>query len=292
MAVAASILAGMADVIPKPLFDDNTPDSLFINPILFVFLIYMINSAFFTGISCKSGIPTTKLKRKNILLIIFIGIAEAAGTIAYYAGLKETTAINASILGNGETFFAIFIAIMIFREKLQRKEFFPFVLILVGTALIPTLSDLGNVSMMSSSFIGDALVLLSGIFYAVDVTLSKFVCNSVNSRRILQLSSTSAALFTLLTLIVLQIAIDFDLSQLPVITVTGIFGMGLSSVFFIIALKIIGAVRSVLIYSTTTVFGLILATFYLGEVITTANMVSVFAVVAGIFMLRTRLSRD
>jgi len=292
LAVIASILAGMADVIPKPLFGDSTAsDSVFINPILFVFLIYIINSVFFTGISRKSGVPISKLKRRTILLIMLIGVAEAAGTIAYYAGLKETSAINASILGNGETFFAILIAMMIFREKLQRKELFPFVLIIIGTALIPTLSDLGNAT-MSSMVIGDVLVLISGIFYALDVTVSKFVCDSVNSRRIMQIASASAALFTLVALIILQIPIEFDLSQLPVITVTGIFGMGLSSVFFIVALKIIAAIKSVLIYSTTTVFGLIFASFYLGEVITVANIVSVFAVIAGIYMLRTRLSKD
>ena len=159
LAVVASILAGMADVMPKPLFGDNSAsDSIFINPILFVFLIYIINGIFFTGISHKSGAPITKLKRKNVLLIMLIGVAEAAGTIAYYNGLKETTAINASILGNGETFFAILIAMMIFREKLQRKELFPFVLIIIGTALIPTLSDLGDASTMSSPILREAKI--------------------------------------------------------------------------------------------------------------------------------------
>lgn len=293
MAVVASLLAGMADVIPKPLLGDNTtPDSTFINPILFVFLIYIINSIFFTGISKKSNTPITKLKRKTILLIMLIGIAEAAGTIAYYTGLKETTAINASILGNGETIFAILIALIIFREKLQRKELFPFILIIVGAALIPTLSDLDDTMMLSALVFGDVLVLVSGIFYAFDVIISKFVCHKVDSKRIMQIASISAAFFTIVTLIILQIPVEIDFSQLPTVAITGIFGMGLSSVFFIIALKIIGAVRAVLIYSTTAVFGLVFATFYLGETITLTNLASVIVVLVGLYLLRTKLGQD
>ena len=294
MALTASVLAGMADVIPKPILGDSngTYDSFFLNPIMFVFMIYIVNSLFFKGITKRSSSSSTKLRRKTVLLLMLIGIAEAAGTIAYYVGLKETTAVNASILGNGETIFAVLIAMMIFREKLQRKELLPFVLVIIGATVIPTVSDLSGSSeaILSSLIMGDILVLLSGVFYALDVNISRFVCQKVDSRRIMQIASISAAVFTLVVMIILQIPFEMDFSQLPIIVITGIFGMGLSSVFFIIALKIIGAVRAVLIYSTTTIFGIVFAALYLHETVTPASIASVAIVITGIYLLRTKIS--
>ena len=145
--------------------------------------------------------------------------------------------------------------------------------------------------MISSNLImGNMLVLLSGIFYALDVTISKFVCQKVDSKRIMQVASISAAVFTLIVIVTLEIPFEIDFLQLPIIIITGIFGMGLSSIFFIIALKIIGAVRAVLIYSTTTIFGIVFAALYLYESVTLTSIASVFIVIVGIYLLRTKLS--
>lgn len=288
LVLAASVLAGMADVLPKPILGEDS--SLFVNPILFVFMIYLANGLFF---SCIAKKKTGTIKSKTIFFLALIGIAEAAGTIAYYLGLKETNAINASILGNGETIFAIIIAMIIFRERLQRIEVLPLVLIIFGAILFPTAADLFTNGFELSKFVfGDALILISGAFYATDVIISRFVCQRVDSKRIMQISSITAALFSLLVLVLLEIPIEFDINHLPVMFTTGIFGMGLSSMFFIIGLKLIGAVRSILIYSTTTIFGIVFAVLYLGEMLNMANVICVMAVIAGIYLLRKKLGRD
>ena len=57
-------------------------------------------------------------------------------------------------------------------------------------------------------------------------------------------------------------------------------------------MKLIGAIRTVLIFSANTVFGLIYSMMYLGETLTLFNLTSVIFVIAGLYFLRTRISKD
>ena len=56
------------------------------------------------------------------------------------------------------------------------------------------------------------------------------------------------------------------------------------------ALKIIGTVRTVLLYSTTAVFGVVFSGIFLAETITTIDILSLALVLTGIFLLRNRLA--
>ena len=62
--------------------------------------------------------------------------------------------------------------------------------------------------------------------------------------------------------------------------------------FILIALKYIGAVRTILVFSTTTVFGVMFSSLLLGETITMANVGAVGIVIVGTYLLRKRLASD
>ena len=313
LALIASLLAGVADVIPKSILVDTVNDNLAVSsfyPIIFVLMLYLINALFFTCISKikttdDSNSYTTKPSRRTILLLTLIGIAEAAGTITYYIGLKGTSAINATILGNGETIFAIFLAMIFFRERLEKVELFPFALIMIGAILLPTMYDIIENNMNFSHFVyGDLLILISGIFYAVDITISKFVSSKIDSKKFMQIVSISASLLSLIILALFSIYLEFESyhttsilleirwQHLPTIIFTGIFGMGLSSLFFVIALKLIGITRVVLLTSTTTVFGIILSSLYLSEEVIPLNFICVGMVTVGMYCLRRKLGKS
>ncbi|MGI0009784.1 MAG: EamA family transporter [Nitrosopumilaceae archaeon] len=72
----------------------------------------------------------------------------------------------------------------------------------------------------------------------------------------------------------------------------GIFGTGLSTYFFIMALRLLGAVRTILLYSSTSIFGMIFAALLLHEVITLQNVFSISLVLGGMYFLRNRLGND
>ena len=294
-AMMAAAFSALPNVIPKSLMDEHVTETAIVpNPMMLVFVIYVINSLIFSPLrksDRKSNI--VKTERTTILLLILLGIAESAGTISYTMGLQETSATNASILVNSETIFAILLGIMIFKEKLSKQEIVPFILIVIGSILIPVGVDIQNNNWELSNFmVGDLLIVMSGFFYCLDTFIAKKLSDSIKTRHIVHIMSCTGAIMALTLMLLFEIPFDITLEQISIMSFVGFLGIGVTMMFFVIALRIIGAVRTVLIYATTTVFSIIYSTFILSENITILNIASAGCVLVGLFVLRNRISAD
>ena len=290
--ITAAALAGLVNSIAKPMLGGVDTNIVEIHPLTLAAVIFIINGLFFTPFRRKAT-SESRLDRKKILLLSVIGIAEVSAVITYFSGLKETTAVNASILANGEIMFSVIVAAIIFREKLQRKEVFPFSLIIAGAAALPVGYDIYQHGIAFSNLVfGDLLVLLSGLFYALDINISKYASDRIDARKITQITSFVGGGFAIFLIFILQIPYNISLSHIPNIAIIGIFGTGLSTFFFLIALRLIGAIRSILLYSSTSVFGVIFAAILLHENITITNISSIIVVSIGLYLLRQRFGKD
>ena len=286
------MFTALVNSIAKPLIDAGGYQSIEISPIMLAAMIYLINALFFTSLT-KNSTSIKSIGRRNMFFLAIIGIAEVSALITYFFGLKDSTAINASILSEGEMIFSLLIAITVMRERLRRKELTPFAMIVVGMIVIPVGFDLYNNGFMFSNLIfGDALILLSGLFYALDINLCKLLSKKMDSRRLIQLTSLFSGIFALSLVAFFNIPFNIDWSQIPSIVILSIVGTGIASLLFIVALRLIGAVRTVLLYSSSTAFSVIFSSAFLGEQITLANVVSVILVIGGIYFLRKKLAED
>ena len=289
--ISSAALFALTHVIGKPLLEDAN-FGIEINPIALVATIYIINGLFFTPLA-KNAEPIKNIGRRNLILITLIGIIEVSALISYFFGLKESTAVNASIFSNGEIIFSLLIAITIFKERLHKKELTPFFMIIFGMMILPISYDFWLHGMaLSDLVIGDLLIIFSGLLYAIDVNICKYVSDRVSSNRITQLVSFTAGGFALALLIAFQIPYEITWEQLAPISLIAILGTGLATLFFLISLRLIGAVRTVLIYSTTSVFGIIFSAIILAEQITLINIVSIVTVMTGIYFLRKRFGEE
>ena len=289
-AILSSILASLMHVAPKPLLESNV--DFIINPITLACVIYLINGVFFTPFT-KNSTPVLRIGKKNLIFLILIGCAEMGGLIMYFFGLKETTAANAAILNSSEIIFAMVIAMIFLRERLKKAEWHSFAIIMAGLFVLPIGYDFYSSGLTLSNLVfGDFLVFFAGLFFAIDINISKYVSDRLDSKQITQITSFVAGTFALLLILIFQIPFDISFSQIPGIVLSGIFGTGLSTLFFVMALRHIGAVRTTLIYSTSPVFGIIFAFLILYENITTINIVSTILVLIGVYLLRKRLSKD
>lgn len=289
--VIAACFTGLIHSMTKPLLSIANPSGMILDPLVFVAIIYLINGAFFTPVK-KEGVPLRRMQRRDILIIVAIGVAEVSGLTAYFFGLKQTTAVNASILTNGEIAFVVLIALTIFRERLHKMEILPFSAIIAGIIILPVFFEIFQSKLMPSNLMyGNLLVLLSGVFYAIDVTLCKYVTN-VDPKRITQLVSFTGAGVALFMIMMLQIPFKVDLIQLPSIIFLGFFGTGMATFLFLSSLKMIGTTRTILLYSTNFVFGVIFAMIFLHETITVINLASIALASIGMYLLRNRLASN
>jgi len=290
--ILSAAFTGLTNTFAKPLIDIEGYTTMEISPITLVAMIYLINALFFTPLA-KNCTPLKTIGRRNMFFLALIGIAEVSALMTYFFGLKETTAINSAILSEGDMIFSMLIAITILRERLRRKELTPFAMIIVGMVILPIGIDLyENGFVFSNMVFGDFLVLLSGLFYALDINLCKYVSKRLDARRITQISSLVSGIFAVSLMFMFNVPFNVDWSQVPSIVVLAIVGTGLSAFFFIVALKLIGAIRTLLIFSSTSAFGIIFSSAFLGEAITLTNVASILLVMGGIYLLRTRLAED
>lgn len=288
LAIIAAALTGMIHSLPKQFFSFSPTDTE-LNPLTFVAIVYLINGAFFTPMK-KSSAPLSKLGKRNLVFILAIALAEVSGLGSYFFGLKQSTAINGSILTNGEIIFAVLIALTVFKERLHTREVFPFSAIIVGIIALPIGYELFQSHLsITELLLGNLLILLSGAFCATDIILCRYVTGIIDPKRITQLTSFAGAAFVLITMATFQVPFQVDLRQLPSIAMLGIFGTGFATFLFLAALKIIGTTRTVLLYSTNFVFGVVFATVFLHESLTVVNILSISLASVGIYLLRNKL---
>ncbi|WP_278975252.1 DMT family transporter [Nitrosopumilus sp.] len=289
--ILAAMLSSLVHVLSKPMLDMGV-NTMEINPIFMTFLIYMICTAFFTPIARKTD-AIRKFSQKDILFMALIGLSEVAALSTYFFGLQNSSAVNASIFSNSEIIFSLVLAMVIFKERINIKECIPFSMIIIGMMIIPIGNNIYQNGMNFEHLAtGDLLIILSGLLYAADITICKYVGDKYDTRRVTQITSFFCAIIALSFLFLLEIPIDFELEYIPNIVFISIFGTGLSTLLFFAGLKLIGAVRTVLLYSTTSVFGIIFAGVFLAEQITVIDLISLGITLIGIFFLRNKLAES
>ena len=287
--IIAATLEALRQILSKALLVPDDRITTELNPVVISFFIFIIIGLFFSPLTRK-GRSIKTIRKKDLLFLTLIGIAESSALITYFFGLRDSTALNASVLNNSELMFAILLAIIIFREKLQKMERIPSAMIISGMIILPIGYDFySNGITMSKVVFGDALLLLAGLFWALDIIMSHHISGRVDSKRITQLTSFLAGLFALCLILGFQIPFKIDIMHMSSIAIIGIVSIGMSNVLFITGLKLIGAVRTILIYSINSAFGVIFAGIFLHENITMISILSISIAFFGLYLLRNRL---
>ncbi len=288
--IIAATLEALRQILSKALLIPTDEITTQLNPVTVSFLIFIINGLFFSPLARNSG-SIRKIKKRDLFFLTLIGIAESSALITYFFGLRDSTAINASVLNNGEIMFSILLALVIFRERLQKMERIPFSMIIIGMVVLPIGYDFYNNGIAITKLVfGDILLLLAGLFWALDINMSNYVSDRLGSQRITQIASFMAGLFALGLILAFQIPFKIDFTHMPTIAIIGIVSIGMSTALFITGLKLIGAVRTILIYSINSAFGVVLSGIFLRETVTITSVLSVSIAFVGLYLLRNRLA--
>lgn len=303
LAVMSAFFGAIADVLPKPILDEHAIKSTF-NPFSITGLMFLVSAILFTflikiipkskKLSKYKQIPFSKIEKNDKIMLLVVSIVEAIATATFYFGLQKTSATNGAILGNMDIVFTMLIAFIFLKEKLRRYELFPFLLIIVGSVLIPVTIDTSMNNSSHSSISGDLLVIISCFFYGVEMLLFKKIGENIGSVRMMEITSYVTGITALLAALFFGgIHLGFEeipLEEIPIVLFTGIFGIGISVLLLVAAIKIIGPTRSIILFSTTTVFGVILSYFILNESIRELHVVAVGFVISGTYFLREKMS--
>lgn len=291
LALLAAVFASTINIVGKALSDPSYGfvDEI-VHPLNMAIFLGLISGLLFTPLAKGSQSPR-KFGKKTLIFVMLMGVADVLGITTNFFGLQHTTAVNATILINTETIFVILIAIIIFKERLQKRETLPLGLIAVGSIIIPLGIDIAQNQTFTSGFVaGDMMILAAAGIFAIDISISRYLVTRIPDNRIMQISAFVGVPTAMILMLIFQVPFDIPWEQMPIIVYMGIFVSGLAYYLFLVAIRLIGAIRGILIYSSSTAFGIFFSAIFLGESITPLHIVSIIVIIIGIYLLRKKMA--
>lgn len=276
----SAILYGSISAVAKPSLTN-------IHPILLSALIYLVIGISFLFIYIKSRqfFVTNKLSLGFIFLVGIFGAV--LGPILYFTGLSLTDASIASVLINAEFIFTIIMAFFILKEKLTRLGIIGIACILAGLLILNINPDELTDDFQNQYLVGNILIISATIFWALDNTITNVILTrNVPIWTVLQLKSIIGGTISLLIIFFLNIPFTFETHDIPVLLFLSLGGFAGSLFLFMKGLKEVGAVKSVMIFSTSSLFGVIFAIILLTEQVNISRLVtSLIFVFVGIYLI-------
>lgn len=303
-AILSAVFFGSVSTIAKPVV--STIDPLFLSSLVYLvsglvltFILKLNNRSLTSWLSSNkdstsfrltTSLSIPNINRKDYLFIFTVAILGAAIAPAmYFLGLQNTSASDAALLASGELIFSIIFALLIFKnERLQPIGYMSIILVIIGIIVVTTNLQFDKSSLSKVDY-GDILIIGATILWAVDNNISKVITQHVDIIKLIQLKSLigGSMLFVFATLI-LNVPLVVNQSQIPYIILLGIVGFALSLYFFLYSLKMLGTIRTIIIFSTSSVFGLIFAFIFLNEPISVYQIIAVIAILAGIYIVNRK----
>ena len=278
-ALLAAVLFGSVPTIAKPVISD-------INVLLLSSIAYLIAALTFTPIARKT--KTTLAKKDYIILVAISICGAAAAPYLYFLGLHQSSASDTSLLSNVEIMFTVLFGLLFFKERLRPVGFISVALVLSGVVIITTnLQFSGSLSHLNA---GHFFILGAMVLWALDNNLSRIIATRIDTARLVQLKSAIGGLILLATVFLLGIPFDIKASQIPQVILLSAIGFGGSLYFFLQSLKRIGTIRTIMIFSMASVFGLVFASVFLHEQISAYQAGAIAIMLMGIYMINRKES--
>jgi drug/metabolite transporter (DMT)-like permease len=275
------MMFGSVSILAKPLVST-------VNPLLLSSLVYLIAAATLTPLAQKQIFPATK---KNYFLILAISMCGAViAPSLFFIGLTHASASDASLIANGEVFFTILLAIVFFRERLGKTGYLAIVLILTGMVIVTTDLNFSDFTLQQLHY-QDILLILAMLFWGIDNNLSRMLTQKINVAKIAQIKSAiGGTVLFFIAVLVIGVPLDISPSEIPPILVLGIIGFAASLYFFLQSLKRINTIRAILIFSMSSIFGLVTASVFLHEQISWYQGVAAGIMIFGVYLMNRKES--
>jgi drug/metabolite transporter (DMT)-like permease len=278
-AIVSAITFGSVSVLAKPLVSS-------VDPILLASLVYIISAITLSPFAQKKKKSLTK---RDLLLIL--SIATCGAVIApslYFVGLTHASASDAALIANGEIFFSVLLAVMFFRERLRVVGWVAILLVLAGMVIITTNLNFTDFTLQQIHY-KDMLLILSMLFWGLDNNLSRYLAQKMDVANIVQIKSAIGGVMLLaIALLVFRVDINLETEYIVPILVLGSVGFAASLFFFLQGLKRIGTVRTITIFSMSSVFGLVAASVFLAEQISWYQIMAAGIMILGIYLVNRK----
>jgi len=227
--------------------------------------------------------PKITMKDFRILaLVIFCGSVVAP--LLLLNGLSQTTAVNTSLLLNGESLFTALIAFVFLSERGVKKEYLGIAMLLIGVVFVTTNGGFQKLT-LTENIAGNLLIVGACLFWGIDNNLSRFLSKKRDIILITGLKCFIGGLALLAIAFVIGVPFSIPLISMPYLLSVGAFSIAFSILLFLFALRKIGSMRTGVIYSMSSLFGAVLAFLILREPFSFIQLVAGAIMLLGVYIL-------
>jgi drug/metabolite transporter (DMT)-like permease len=202
--------------------------------------------------------------KKPIIAIGWLLAGSVVGPSLYFIGLQLTSGVEGVLLINTEAVFTAILAFVFFKERMTGKTLWASIAVIAGAVWLSWSGE----SLLSTNALGNLLIALGYVGWATENNLGRVLGEDVPAVTLVCLKALVAGGVMAILALAFGEPITISWHVVPGILASGAFSLGLSLAFFYIAMKYIGAGRTGLISSTSTLWGVIGAILLLGESLT------------------------
>jgi drug/metabolite transporter (DMT)-like permease len=166
-----------------------------IDPFTFVFWRFLVSSV--TLVAVMVAVRKFSFRIPNKKMLILLGIANASGYLLQYVGMPYTTAAKAALFINLSAMWVAIMSPRLLGEHFSPKKILGVLLGLAGIIFVSTNLDFG--SLTGGQLIGDAVLIISGITWAIFMIYNKKLI--MNSTSETFQSMTWVLIFTFLSIV-------------------------------------------------------------------------------------------
>jgi len=226
--------------------------------------------------------------RKNIWLLIFIGMIFGLNQVLFFIGYSYAGAINGSLTQKTSVFFGIILGFLILKERITKLQIiFSFVLFLglaISITQFFTLIDFNN-----NILIGVGILLLITFLWMVGHTLTKsiFSRNEATPIQMVFIRNIISGV-TLISTYIIFFTPDLSLFIEPAnllffLAMGTVYGAGL--VCWYKTLSYLDVSKATTIFAPTPITAAIFATLILGEIFSIAHLVGTILIIVSIVII-------
>ncbi len=226
--------------------------------------------------------------KKNLLLLIFIGLLFSINQVLFFVGYDLAGAINGSLTQKTSVFFGIILGYLILKERITKIQIiFSLVLFFGLTISITQFFTLLDIS--SIILIGVGIILLITFLWMVGHTLTKpiFIRNEATPIQMVFIRNFISGVILISTYFIFFTP-DLNLFIEPAnllffLTMGAVYGSGL--VCWYKTLSYLDISKATTVFASTPIASAIFATFILGEVFSIAHLVGTILIIVSIVII-------
>ena len=225
--------------------------------------------------------PITSAKGEPIshqfLWFILMILLDIVAPIIFLIGVKETDGNMVGLLSNGELLFTLLIALVIFKEKLQRLSWIALGFIVLGVVV-------SNIQLSTFDLqVGQLWILLAMLIWGIENNVSKKLSLG-NPLNVVIIKGVGTGVGTLIVSLLLQETFP-SLWIVSITLLAGFIVYGGSLIFYVFAQRSLGAAKVQMIQSFSPLIGGVFAWSIFQETITFRTVIGYFFVVIALILI-------